>query len=326
MIVWNSMLGAGSLRILRSLILAIGTLFLIAACEPQRSSPLQLGTNVWPGYEPLYLARSLQLLDEDQIRLVEFVSASEVMRQFRNHHLDIAALTLDEAIILLDAGQEIEIIMVLDVSDGGDVILGRAGTRSMAALTGKRIGVENTALGAYTLSRALEIRGMSLEDIIPVALEVNEHFDAFMAGEVDAVVTFDPVRTRLLAQGAVELFSSREIPGEIVDVLVARKGIAGSHPEALQHVADAWFGALDYLQQNPESAASLMQGRLKLAPAEILATYNQLQLPDRAGNRSLLVGEAPALLQTAARLSEVMIADQLIKESVDVRALFGGHD
>lgn len=53
-------------------------------------------------------------------------------------------------------------------------------------------------------------------------LEVDEHEGAFGSGKVDAVVTFEPVRSRLLARGAVQIFDRRQIPGEIIHVLVMR--------------------------------------------------------------------------------------------------------
>ena len=63
-------------------------------------SPILLGTNVWPGYEPLYLARSLGYWDDSSVKLVEYSSASQVIRAFRNDAIHIAALTLDEVLLL----------------------------------------------------------------------------------------------------------------------------------------------------------------------------------------------------------------------------------
>ena|GEM_PF-4155424 len=43
----------------------------------------------------------------------------------------------------------------------------------------KRVGVEGNALGAYVLSRALDLHGIDLGAIDVVQLEVNAHVDAF---------------------------------------------------------------------------------------------------------------------------------------------------
>lgn len=64
-------------------------------------APLRIGTLVWPGYEPLYLARERGYLDPKSVRLVEYPSNSEVTRAFRNRAIEAAALTFDEVHPLL---------------------------------------------------------------------------------------------------------------------------------------------------------------------------------------------------------------------------------
>jgi len=197
-------------------------LILLGGCSTQEDSPLRVGTNIWPGYEPLYLAQSLGNYAQVPIRLVEYPSASEVMRAFRNQTLEAAALTLDEVLALREDGIPVTVVLVNDVSDGADVIVARQGISSMKALKGKKIALEAGALGAYMITRALEINGMTLEDIQVINKDVNMHEAALLHKEVDAAVTFEPVRTRLLNAGGNEIFNSRKIPGEIVDVLVVR--------------------------------------------------------------------------------------------------------
>lgn len=99
--------------------------FLVTACLSPPPSPVKLGTNLWPGYEPLYLAREQGYLSGDSVALVELLSASEVMRAYRNGAIDAAALTLDEVISLREAGLRPVIVQVADISNGADVILAR---------------------------------------------------------------------------------------------------------------------------------------------------------------------------------------------------------
>ncbi len=80
-------------------ILIFITLYSIKTIEDQYLESrkiINIGTNVWPGYELLYLARELNLLPQ-KVRLIEYNNTSEVMRAFRNRTIQGAALTLDEA-------------------------------------------------------------------------------------------------------------------------------------------------------------------------------------------------------------------------------------
>ncbi|MBA4503169.1 ABC transporter substrate-binding protein [Marinobacterium marinum] len=301
-------------------------LFLLLAqlgCLPSRPLSLTLGTNLWPGYEPLYLARERGLLSADRVLLIELLSASEVMRAFRNGAIDAAALTLDEVIMLRAAGFRPVIVQIADISAGADVIMARPGMTKMADLRGHRVGVEATALGAYLLSRALKLHNMKPEDIEVVRLEVNEHRDAFLRGEVDAVVTFDPVRQQLLEAGAVQVFDSSMLPGEIVDVLVVREALLDSHDDAIQHLIHAWQASLELVRQQPHASASLMARRLKLTPDDIMASYQYLEMPGWQRSRELMgQGEARSRLQQQAeRLADSMYQHHLIDELPNLEGL-----
>lgn len=293
---------------------------LLAACTPEPQTPLRVGTNVWPGYEPLYLARDLGYYPDGAVRLVEYASATEVIQAYRNRAIDAAALTLDEVLQLVQDGHRPRVVAVLDYSDGADALLAR-GVRNLAGLRGKRVGVENTAVGAYLLARALQAASLPRSAIRVVPLEVQEHELAFLNGSVDAVVTFEPVRSRLLWRGARVLFDSRHIPGEILDVLVVRETVLEGRAREARQLVDGWMRALLYLRSEPHDAATRMAPRLGMNAREFLATLNGLRLPDLDENRRLLNGREPALRAPAQRLVEVMLAERLLHSPVTVDAL-----
>ncbi len=295
----------------------------LAGCQRSSPPPLRLGTNVWPGYEPLYLARELGLWQEESVRLVEYPSASEVIRAFRNQNLEAAALTLDEALYLRQNGSDVVIFLVTDISNGGDAIVAQSGINAMADLKGRRVAVESGALGAYLISRALEINGMTIGDIAIVPLEVSAHEEAFLAGEVDAAVTFDPVRTRLLADGGHEIFSSRQLPGEIIDVLVVHRRCLDEYRPQLRALVAGWFDALGVLAEQPQRAAGIIGRRLKLPGAEVLSSYKGLRLPSRQENLQLL-GRQATIATAIDRLAKVMVAHQLLARVPEDTAFFTG--
>lgn len=96
-------------------IFGIPLLLWLTACSQTESPPIRLGTNVWPGYEPLYLARQQGFINENRVRLIEFSSSTQTIQAFRNNLLDTAALTLDETLLLLESGEDIHIVLVMDI-------------------------------------------------------------------------------------------------------------------------------------------------------------------------------------------------------------------
>ncbi len=307
---------------IRSLLLFPLLLVTLFACSEEPQQPIRLGTNIWPGYEPLYLAQHLDLIKPEEFRLIEYPSASEVIRAFRNRSLEAAALTLDEALLLQQDDIPVSVVLVTDISDGGDVIMARKEIGDMTALKGKRVAVESSALGGYVIARALELHGMSLNDIEIRHLEVSAHQAAYSSGKVDAAVTFEPVRTQLLNLGAHEIFTSKEVPGEIVDVLVVHNSLL-QQTKRLKALIDGWFTALDHLKSQPQSAAAIIASRHKITAAEVLGSFEGLQLPDRRENQRLLAGDGP-LFTTVQRLSDSMQENGLLRGEISASALI--HD
>ena len=306
--------------IVRSLVILSLMVMALSGCEKE-PDPIRLGTNIWPGYEPLYLARAKGMLDSNRVRLVGYPSASEVIRAFRNHSLDAASLTLDEVITLLDQKVPVKIVLVHDVSDGADMIMARPGVEGMADLKGRTVGVESSALGAYVLTRALQINKLDLSELQVKHMDVNQHESAYRRGEIDAAVSFEPFSTRLQQMGARKIFSSHELPGEIVDVLVVHEEVLEDHLEDLHHLHNSWFEALAYLKQEPEQSASIMSKRLQISEQEVLQSYQGILLPDEAENLAMLDGAQARLLASLEKLGTVMKRNGLIKNDISYRGI-----
>jgi len=287
----------------------------------QPETALRIGTNVWIGSEPLYLARELGRLDPAAVQLVEYPSASEVLRAFRNQAIDGMVISLDELFGLAADGFQPRIILVVDVSHGADVVVGRRGMRTMSDLKGKSVAVESSALGAFVLSRALAVNGMQASDVNVVHLESNEQTGAFERGQVDGAVTFDPYRAQFLQAGARTLFDSAQIPGEIVDLLAVRASAIDKEPKAIQALLAGWFDAIDYMTRNPKDAARQMGIRQQTSGEQFLAAQKGLHVPSRDENLRMLGGTTPELAVTGRRLMSLMVEAKLLRAPLDIEGL-----
>lgn len=304
------------------LLFVLPTVMISVGCTEPVSSPLRLATNQWPGYEPLYLARAIGKYEKEDIRLLEMPNTSEVIRAYRNGVIDAAAVTLDEALLIAEQSSDFSIVLIMDYSHGGDVILAHPPITSLEQIKGKRVGLENSALGSYVISRALEITGVSKSDITVVPLSYDEHERAFLENEVDAVVTFEPIRTKLLDLGANLIFDSTQIPGEIVDVLIVRNTILQEKRDKVKTLIDGWFFALEMLNAEPVKASFIISKRLGIAPKKTLESYSGLKLPSRDENRAMLLGKEPKLLNTVKKLSDNMHESKILQERIDYSKLF----
>jgi NitT/TauT family transport system substrate-binding protein len=293
----------------------------LAGCAREPETPLRIGTNVWIGSEPLYLARELGRFDPAAVQLVEYPSASEVLRAFRNQAIDGMVISLDELFGLAADGLDPRVIAVVDVSHGADVVVGRGGMKSMTDLKGKSVAVESGALGAFVLSRALALNGMQASDVNVVHLESNEQPSAFEKGQVDGAVTFDPYRAQFVKAGAKILFDSTQIPGEIVDLLAVRASVIEKRPKAVHALLTGWFSAIDYMAHDPKDAAHRMGIRQQTSGEQFLEAQKGLHVPSRDENLKMLGGTNPVLAETGRKLKTLMLEAKLLESDLQIEKL-----
>lgn len=301
---------------LASLILAM-----LAACQPAPQQPLRVAAHPWPGYESIHLAQSLKYLDPTLVRTVDMTSSTQTSMALRNATVDAGMLTLDEVISLLQDGLDLRVVLVMDISNGADVVMARPEITSLQALRGKRIAVENGGVGAVMLDAVLEAAGLNISDITVISKTSNEHADAYLKDMTGAVVTFEPTRSKLLQHGAHILFDSSRIPGRIVDVLVVRADAMTEHKQALKSLVAAHFKALDYQARQPQDAARHLAPYLGVKEAEVAAQYDGMKLPSLADNQALLSGTSPILKNSAANLASLMLRNKLLQQAVNTEHL-----
>lgn len=291
----------------------------LAGCQPP-VEPLRIVSSPWPGYEPLYLARDLGYLKETSVRVTELPSSNLNMEAFSNGSTDLSTLTLDETLTLLARGQKLRILLVMDISNGADAVVAKPEIKSLAELKGKRLGMENIPLGAYILSRVLDMSGLEAADIDVIPMPEDKHEKAYLQGKIDAAITMEPYKSKITKAGAHVLLDSRQLPNEIFDLIVVREEVYQTRRDHLCHLAQQWFRTLDYVQANQQDAYTRMGKRLGMDAAAFRASMDGLKVPSRQDNQLLLGGKAPTLLVPARRLSDIMQRGNMISGPADIAA------
>jgi NitT/TauT family transport system substrate-binding protein len=301
-------------RSIAMLLLAVA-LFALTGCE-QSNKPLTVARHIWPGYEFVYLAESLGHLEPGKVTFVQTESAPETVALLREGKVDGGALTLDEVLRAYDEGITLVVVLVFDISAGADMLLARPEIADLPSLRGKRIGVETGAVGAVMFDRVLDAAGLNVEQVELIPMQLQDHISAWEQNRLDAVICFEPHATMLKDRGAVELFSSREAPNLIVDVLAFRPE-ALEKEAAIQHLVDEHFNAQRHFIINPNDAYYRLSPRLGVAVEEVSDLYEGLVLPGRENNLRLLYGGSATLKTDVKNLAAILHNAGLI-QSVDV--------
>lgn len=304
---------------LRHYLLLTGSL-LIFGCQPVSEPPLRVGSNVWAGYEALYLARALGFYPDNTVALKELSSNTETLRAFRQGQLDVAALTLDELLRLSEQIADLQILLVTNISNGADMVISRPEINSIQALKGKRIAVEKDSVGIFLLYQALQKADLSLEQVVLIPATSNQHLQLMQSHRADAVVTFDPTAYKLQQLGFKTLLDSKQIDSKIVDVLVCHKSLLAERPKAVKQLLAAYWQAHEVLINSPQQAYPIIAPRLSVDVKALPAIYQSVILPDKATNTKLLSEDLTGIINNTG---DFLVKQGLLKNPPDPQSLLG---
>jgi NitT/TauT family transport system substrate-binding protein len=212
-------------------------------------------------------------------------------------------------------------VLVNDNSAGNDAVVARSGIQSVADLKGKTVATELGAVDHFMLLMALQRAGLSQNDISFVNMSVNDAAPAFIAGRLDAVAVWQPFISQIqrTGQGRV-LFDSRELPGLIPDLLVARSDLLQQQPAQLQAILRAWYRSLEFIQRSPDQAYAIMARHAETDLDEYRDFAGGTRLFSLADNlEAFTPADSDASLVTAGRkIGDFLVSQQLISSTPDL--------
>lgn len=264
----------------------------LTSCNQAPSSPIKIGINPWPGYEFLYLAEKQGFFKEvgANVQLIQLGTLTDVERAYINGRVDGIASTLIEVVqshVL--SPNPLEIVMIPDYSNGGDVIVANKSIENMKQLNGKSVGTEVSSLGIFVLERALAKAGLNLSDVNIVNTAQTDGKSLLELGKIDAFVSYPPYSLEVLRNEQYhQIFTSAEIPYEIIDSVAIATSVLKSNPGIDEKLLQAWDKALAYAKENPQHAYQIMAEREGITAEEFEATLGDLIILDADQQRKLL--------------------------------------
>src|SRR5690606_24589249 len=160
-----------------TMLLLTGTALAGCADNSQASadSTFTIGTQPWLGYGPWYNAPD-KAFDEDhgiKVELTHINTDDQVTAALVSGKLDAANVATHTALKLMEAGVEISIVLIEDVSTTADAIAA-IGSKDVAELDGQKVAYEEGTTSDILLQSALAKEGMTIDDITKVPLPASD--------------------------------------------------------------------------------------------------------------------------------------------------------
>ncbi|MFF2094421.1 ABC transporter substrate-binding protein [Paenibacillus sp. NPDC058174] len=315
-----------------SLMLLIA-MFTIAGCgggskaSGGADGPVTIALSPWPGWYMWYLAEEKGFFEKHgvQVKLEFFPVYSDSLQALATGKVDANSQTLSDTLAPISKGIPLKAVLVNDNSFGGDAIVSKANINSIAELKGKTVATELGTVDHLLLLTALAENGMKESDINYVNMTVNDAGPAFISGKTEASVLWEPFQTIAVKEGKGKvLFSSKDTPGLIPDLLVFREKVVKERPEEVQKIVDAWFDAVAYFQEHQEEAISLLAKKAETSPEDFKLGMDSIKLFSVEDNLHAFEkrDEYTSLEYTAGKTAAFLKGLDMVDDIKDVSVMF----
>ncbi|MEF2072647.1 ABC transporter substrate-binding protein [Consotaella aegiceratis] len=282
-----------------------------------QTTSVSIGYSGWTGFGPLTLAKEAGIYEKHGLD----VSLEKIPQASRNLALasgDIqcAATTVETWVIWNANGVPAKQLFQLDKSYGADGIVVRDDINEVADLKGKSIAASAPGTSPYFfLAYILDQNGLTMDDVTVVNMEPGPAAQAFIAGQNDAAMTYEPYLSSVRdAPDAGKILATTLDYPAVLDTFGCTPDFIEHNPEAVKALADSYFEALDMIASDKDKAYEIMGADVNQTGEEFGASAEYLRWQDREAAKSFFDGE---YLDFAKAAGELLVSMGLIKEAPD---------
>ncbi len=191
------------------------------------------------------------------IEVTQFNDYVESINQYTAGAYDAVTLTnMDGLSIPAAGGVDTTAVIVGDFSAGNDAVILK-GPGTLADIKGKPVNLVEFSVSHYLLARALETVGMTERDVSVINTSDPDMVGAFQTADVSAMVTWNPMVSEILGlPDATKVFDSSQIPGEIIDIMVANTDVLKDNPKFGMALAGIWYDTMAVMTANTDEGAA----------------------------------------------------------------------
>ncbi len=282
---------------------------------------IKVGVSDWPGWVAWYVAEQKGLFKKHgaDVKLVWFANYTDSISALSSGQLDANSQTWSDTLGPLAKGIPIKAVLVNDNSAGNDALMVNHKIKDFKALKGKSVALEQYSISHFVLATALTKNGMKPSDVKIVNLPAGDAAAAFLAGRVDAAVVWNPWVNQIQQSGKGHaLFTSKDMPGLVPDLLVAQDKAIKDKRKDLVGMIKAWFEAEAYIRANPDESSQIMAKVVSMKPDEYKVFLPGTAFFDAAKNKAAFDPKNPqSLVAVAPTIAGFLNTHKLIEGKAD---------
>src|SRR3954464_10743136 len=280
-----------------------------------------IGISGWTGFAPLTLAKEAGIFAKNGLD----VTIKKVPQASRNlaiasGDVQCAATTVETWAVWNANGVATTQLFQLDKSYGADGMAVRANVASIKDLKGKTVAASAPGTAPYfTLAWFLKKNGLGIKDVSVVNMEPGAAAQAFIAGQNDAAMTYEPYLSavREKPEAGKIIATTLDYP-MIMDTFGCTPKFIADNEAAVKALTKSYFDALDMIKNDPTKAYEIMGADVKQSGEQFGNSAKYLRWQDQAANKTFFTGEFNTFSKEAA---DLLLEIGVIKQIPDLSKL-----
>ena len=277
----------------------------LATTASAQDTKLVLGMSGWTGFAPLTLADKAGIFKKNGLAVeIKMIPQKDRHLALAAEAIQCAATTVETHVAWNANGVPIVQIFQLDKSYGADGIAVRGDIKGFADLKGKTIGVDAPGTAPYFgLAWMLSKNGMTLKDVKTTTLSPQAAAQAFIAGQNDAAMTYEPYLSsvRNAPESGRILATTLDYP-MVMDTVGCAPTWLKANAKAAQALTNSYFEALEMIKNEPAKANEIMGAAVKQTGDQFAKSSAYLRWQDKAANQKFFAGELTAFMKDAEKI------------------------
>ena len=299
----------------------LGLAALLAAGGAQAQTKLTIGMSGWTGFAPLTLAKEAGIFAKNGLDVtIKKIPQKDRHLAIASGDIQCAATTVETWIVWDAAGIKTKQIIQLDKSYGADGMAVRSSTGSIKDLKGKTVAASAPGTSPYfALAWFLKENGMSVKDVKVVNMEPGPAAQAFIAGQNDAAMTYEPYLSavREKPDSGKIIATTLDYP-MVMDTFGCTPKFLSENDAAAQALTKSYFEALEMIKAEKDKAYGIMGADVKQSGEQFGKSAGFLRWSDAEGNKKFFSGDWQAFTNKAA---DLLLEIGLIKTKPDINTL-----
>ena len=290
----------------------------VSAPALAQGTKVAIGISGWTGFAPITLAKEADIYAKNglDVTIKKIPQASRHLA-VASGDIQCAATTVETWIVWNANGVATTELFQLDKSYGADGMVVRNNVNSIKDVKGKTVAASAPGTAPYfTLAWFLKKNGLTVKDVTVVNMEPGPAAQAFLAGQNDAAMTYEPYLSavRDKPDSGKIIATTLDYP-MVMDTFGCTPKFIAENEAAVKGLVQGYFDALEMIKADQAKAYQIMGADVKQTAEQFGSSAKYLRWQDKEANKKFFASEFQNFSKEAA---ELLLELGIIKATPDL--------